>query len=202
MFANENGFRALDVFSPKSQHRRVNHDALTISVSSRIRIDAIRPSDRFRYVELLKDKEISDHTLHIPFPYTEKDADSWIARVTAQTEEKGHPTNWAIRDAEGLLIGGMGLVDFEAGSHRVEFGYWLGKAYWNQGIMTEAVGALSDYLHARFGIVRITAEVFSFNGRSARVLEKAGFTLEGTLKKRYSKDGKIFDGKLYARVWS
>lgn len=192
---------ALDAQDVELQHGRVNSEALTISVSAGIKLDEIRPSDRLRYIELLKDKEISEHTLHIPFPYTEKDADGWIARVEARTKEQGHPTNWAIRDAEGLLIGGMGLVDFEAGSHRVEFGYWLGKEYWNRGIMTEAVCAFSDFLHERFGFIRITAEVFSFNGRSARVLEKAGFMLEGTLKKRHSKDGKIFDGKLYARVW-
>jgi RimJ/RimL family protein N-acetyltransferase len=49
-------------------------------------------------------------------------------------------------------------------------------------------------------LIRITANVFAFNLGSARVLEKSGFQLEGFLRKHYKKDGKIFDGKLYAKI--
>jgi RimJ/RimL family protein N-acetyltransferase len=51
-----------------------------------------------------------------------------------------------------------------------------------------------------FAFARITANVFSSNAGSARVLEKAGFAYEGQLRNYYKKDGRIFDGKLYAKT--
>ena len=49
-----------------------------IKVDRQIHLDAIKPTDKHRYVELFKEKEIYDHTLAIPFPYSEADADWWI----------------------------------------------------------------------------------------------------------------------------
>jgi RimJ/RimL family protein N-acetyltransferase len=42
--------------------------------------------------------------------------------------------------------------------------------------------------------------VFANNPASARVLEKAGFTLEGRLKNNVLKDGELLDSLLYART--
>lgn len=107
--------------------------------------------------------------------------------------------NWAIRRTDGFLIGGIGYHDFELGkSHRAEIGYWLAKPYWGQGIMTEAVKKVAALAFEELGLVRITANVFHFNMGSAPVLKKAGFQLEGLLRKHYKKDGKVFDGRLYA----
>ena len=109
--------------------------------------------------------------------------------------------NWAIREPGGVLVGGIGYHNLELGrSHRAELGYWLAKPYWGQGIMTGAVKRVTDLAFSEFDLVRVTAHVFAFNGGSARVLEKAGFQFEGLLRSHYKKDGKIFDGKLYAKV--
>jgi RimJ/RimL family protein N-acetyltransferase len=52
-----------------------------------------------------------------------------------------------------------------------------------------------------FGLSRITADVFEQNIGSARMVEKCGFTLEAAcLKNYYKKDGKLFNGKLYAKT--
>lgn len=68
--------------------------------------------------------------------------------------------------------------------------------------MTEAVKKITEYGFRELGLVRITAKVFYFNKGSARVLEKSGYTCEGILRNHYKKDGKIFDGKLYAIIQS
>lgn len=100
-----------------------------------------------------------------------------------------------------MLIGGIGLHGLDLTQpHRIEIGYWLGKPYWNRGIVTHAVKAITDYAFRELGFVRITAHVFEFNPTSARVLEKAGFVFEGRLPKHYQKDGKIFDGLAYGLV--
>lgn len=44
------------------------------------------------------------------------------------------------------------------------------------------------------------AGVFERNPASARILEKAGYILEGRLRKSVTKDGRMIDQLLYARV--
>jgi ribosomal-protein-alanine N-acetyltransferase len=59
---------------------------------------------------------------------------------------------------------------------------------------------LTEYAFEHFGLVRIYAEPYADNRRSCRVLEKAGFELEGRMKSSVIKDGRILDQLLYARI--
>ena len=82
-----------------------------------------------------------------------------------------------------------------------EIGYWLGRAYWGRGIMTEAVSAVTGWLFdAHPDVVRVWAGVFAWNPASARVLEKAGYTFEARLRKSVFKDGQLGDKLIYARL--
>lgn len=164
-------------------------------------LSEITDADKPAFIEHFKEKEIYNNTLRIPFPYTQEDADSWIEWTTTETKSLGRPINFAIRRRDGYLIGGIGFHGYDLDEpHRAELGYWLAKPYWKNGIMTEAVKSMCHYAFEELGLARLTAHVFHFNFGSARVLEKAGFQLEGYLRNHYSKDGQIFDGKLYAKV--
>jgi RimJ/RimL family protein N-acetyltransferase len=150
-------------------------------------------------VEHLKEKEIYDHTLRIPYPYTEANFQEWLKIVEKATQQQGRPVHWAIRNEEGSMIGGCGLNDFQLGkSHRAEIGYWLAKPYWGCGIMTLVVRRLCDFAFSELGLVKIMAHVFANNPASARVLEKCGFGQEGYLRKHYLKDNRFLDARLYA----
>ena len=174
---------------------------MKLNIDSSFYISDITESDKPAYVHHLQEKQIYDQTLNIPYPYSEKDAEWWINHIQEETSKQGRSVNWAIRSADGHLIGGIGFHDFELGkSHRAELGYWLAKPFWSQGIMTKAVEVVCGFAFKELNIVRITAHVFSFNLGSEKVLEKSGFQLEGILRKHYKKDGKIFDGKLYAKI--
>ena len=107
--------------------------------------------------------------------------------------------NQSIRDENDFLIGLLGFESLRHG-HRAEIGYWLARPYWGQGIMTNVVRAACTYSIEQWNLVRITANVFEFNTASARVLEKNGFHLEGTLRKVHLKDDRFIDAKLYALV--
>ena len=103
--------------------------------------------------------------------------------------------------ADGKVIGSIGA--FRQGNiHRqtAELGYYIGEEYWGKGIMTEAVKQLCAHVFAHTDILRIFAEPFAHNLASCRVLEKAGFQYEGTLRCNAVKNGKILDMKLYARL--
>jgi RimJ/RimL family protein N-acetyltransferase len=66
--------------------------------------------------------------------------------------------------------------------------------------MSEAVRAFTEYAFATFDLCRIFAGVFETNPASARVLEKAGYLLEGRMRRSVLKDGKMLDQLLYACV--
>ncbi len=106
---------------------------MNIIVTNQIHLSEIRPGDKTVYIEHLREKEIYERTLRLPYPYTETDADEWIARVEKETREQGQPASWAIRNEEGYLIGGCGFGDLTLGkSHRAELGYWLAKPFWGR----------------------------------------------------------------------
>jgi len=75
----------------------------------------------------------------------------------------------------------------------VEIGIWLGEAYWGHGLGTEAVRAMTDFAFANFDVCRVYAGVFEWNPASMRMLEKAGYALEGCLRKSVTKDGQTMD---------
>lgn len=172
---------------------------MNLAVRDQIYMTEIRASDKAALIQHLNDREIYDRTLRIPFPYTEDDAEEWLALVAKATKQHGQPVNFAIRNAASELVGGCGF-DRPAKSHRAEIGYWLAKPYWNRGIMTDVVRAACEFAFAEWGLVKISAHVFSFNPASVRVLEKCGFEQEGFLKKHFQKDGQFIDAKLFALV--
>ncbi len=174
---------------------------MKLTIDESFFVSDIKPDDKPAYLEHLREKQIYDQTEKIPFPYTDADADWWINHVAETTKVQGRSVNWAIRRTDGYLIGGIDFHNFQLGkSHKSELGYWLAKPFWGRGIMTEAVKKVTEFGFSEFGLVRITANVFHFNAGSARVLEKAGYRLEGNLRNHYKKDGTIFDGKLYAKL--
>jgi len=172
-----------------------------IRVSQDIRLTAFREEDKPRLVEWLQDEIIHRLTSTMPYPYTEKNADEWI-ELTQQMEER-YPCrpNWAIRNAEGQLIGGIGRVMHKGDTnHWDEIGYWLAAPYRGTGIMTEVVRAFCAHWFEHSPLVRMEANVYDINPASARVLEKAGFQYEGRLRKKYLKGGEFLDGLLYAKL--
>ena len=108
-------------------------------------------------------------------------------------------TIWAI-EVDGAAVGGIGLerlTDVERVS--AEMGYWLGQEYWGRGIVTDAVRAVSEQSFRLFDLTRIFALPFADNPGSIRVLEKAGFVVEGRLRQSAIKDGRLRDQLMFAR---
>jgi RimJ/RimL family protein N-acetyltransferase len=132
----------------------------------------------------------------MPHPYAESDAVAFIELTLAQE----HPTNFLI-DVDGVAVGAIGLK-LKDNIERVgaEVGYWLGELYWGRGILSEAVPAFTQWALKEFGLLRLEAIVFEWNRPSARVLEKAGYVLEGTMRRSAVKDGQVIDRWMYAYV--
>ena len=102
----------------------------------------------------------------------------WIARY-----EDGGFFNWAIEWKEsGHVIGNISVTVLHEKTEAAEIGYCMGRAFWGQGIMPEALRAVMDYLFDTVGLNRIAASHDVRNPKSGRVMEKAGMKLEGVLR--------------------
>ncbi len=148
----------------------------------------IRHANNPRVAENLRDR--------FPHPYTERDGREWLAVAMQQEPE----TNFAIA-VDGELVGTIGLhVGDDVYRQSAEIGYWLGEDYWGRGIATEAVSVLTDWAFANLGLLRIYALVFEANPASVKVLEKAGYSLEGRMRSAVVKRGRVMDQLLLAIV--
>lgn len=147
----------------------------------------------------LNNKNIQDHLRDgIPYPYTLADAQRFISSMLHA--EKDSQYAWAIT-ADDKAIGSIGVFRRDNIHRRTaEMGYYVAEPWWGKGIGTIAVKEACDYILNNTDILRIFAEPFACNTVSCRILEKAGFVLEGILRKNAVKNGQILDMKLYALV--
>jgi [ribosomal protein S5]-alanine N-acetyltransferase len=131
-----------------------------------------------------------------PHPYTLEHAHQFLQRAISEQREMKFCV-----EIEGAAVGGVGVhPGHDVYRYAATMGYWLGEEFWGRGIMTEVVTAVTDSWFDKFSFHRISAEVFSNNPSSARVLEKSGFTFEGRLKNNVVKNGEVLDSLLYART--
>lgn len=131
-----------------------------------------------------------------PNPYTLEDARWYINDSIANAGKR--QLNYAIV-VDGQAVGGIGIfVKEDVYEKSAELGYWLAEEYWRQGIMSEAVKRICGEAFVSFDIVRIFAEPFADNAGSRGVLEKAGFTCEGTMRDGVYKNGEIHSYCMYS----
>lgn len=108
---------------------------------------------------------------------------------------------WAVvtKDTD-KLIGTCGFNNWSRVNARAEISYDISHDYWNQGIATEAVTAISNFALDVMLVNRVQATVVFDNVASMRVLEKSGYVREGKLANYYVLRGKVMDGFMYSKV--
>jgi [ribosomal protein S5]-alanine N-acetyltransferase len=154
-----------------------------------------RPSDLESLVKYANNRNIWINLRdRFPHPYTTRDGSAFLKRMRDQQPE----TMLAIA-VNGEAAGGIGF-QLQGDVERVsaEIGYWLGEPFWGRGIATEALVALTEHAIATYGLTRVYAVPFAWNVSSCRVLEKAGYALEGRLRRSAVKDGSVTDQLQYA----
>jgi [ribosomal protein S5]-alanine N-acetyltransferase len=128
-----------------------------------------------------------------------EDSESFLGFAT-EGYERGDFGGWGVvlKD-DGVFIGTCGIDVGYAPEHaRAELGYVLSREYWGKGLMPEAVRAVIRLSFGRMGLNRVEARCIAENTASARVMEKAGMTYEGTLREREFIKGAYRDMKLYS----
>lgn len=156
-----------------------------------------RMSDAADLAAALSNKNILDNLRDgLPYPYTEQDGEEYISAMLSADENDTFA--FAIT-VDGKAVGSIGVFRQENIHRRTaELGYYIAEEYWGRGIMTEAVRRICRYIFENSDIIRIFAEPFAHNAASCRVLEKAGFQYEGTLRSNAVKNGRVVDMKMYS----
>ena len=113
-----------------------------------------------------------------PHPYSLADARSFIENCLARKPE----TLFCIA-GDGKAIGSIGFsIHTDVERFSAEIGYWLAEPFWGRSIMTNALKAVTEYALSTHDLQRIYALPYQWNPASMRVLEKAGYKLEGRMR--------------------
>jgi ribosomal-protein-alanine N-acetyltransferase len=131
-------------------------------------------------------------------------AGRFVARCR-QLSEDGSGARLAMdRASDGAFIGWCGLTRWNPDHRSASLGYCLDDAAWGHGYATEGARALLRWAFDTLDLNRVQAEADTRNVASARVLEKLGFVLEGTLREDCVVNGDVSDSWVYGllrREW-
>lgn len=159
---------------------------------------ALRPwswSDKEALIRHANNRNVSRALFdRFPFPYTNEAAERWLAIATSE----GRDIHCAITFDDEAIGGISAMRGTENARFCAETGYWIGESHWGRGVMTTTVRAFCEVLFLHTDIERIEAGAFVTNPASHRVLEKAGFSREGVLRRKFCKDGEFIDDAVYA----
>lgn len=147
----------------------------------------------------LNNKNIQDNLRDgLPYPYTKNDAINFIKAMLEA--DKNNTFAFAIT-VENKVVGSIGVFRKDnIHTLTAEMGYYIAESFWGKGLGTSAVRQMSNYIFNNTNIIRIFAEPFAYNIASCRILEKAGFVYEGTLRKNAVKNGVVLDMKMYSII--
>lgn len=149
--------------------------------TERLLLTELSVDDISEIVHQASNKNISDFTQNIPFPYCEKDAIFWI-NAANQGFQNGSQYTFAIRKkGKNRFMGGIG-IKVDKTHNRAEIGYWLGESFWGKGFITEASKSIIKFGFESLHLNKFTSSHLAKNPASGRVLENCGMVKEGELK--------------------
>lgn len=161
---------------------------------------SLRPlteNDAESFARQLNNKRVWDNLRDgLSYPYTIEDAKIFIESL----HNEPSLTCYGIV-VDGKVVGNIGFTrnnDVERFS--AEVGYYIGEAYWGQGIMSAALARAVDDYFSTTDVIRLYATPFGHNKASAKVLEKAGFSFKCTFTKGAYKNGQFVDTLYYERI--
>jgi ribosomal-protein-alanine N-acetyltransferase len=129
---------------------------------------------------------------------TLEEAKAFIDEVREEYQG-GEGIVWAVVPvAEDTVVGLVGFHEWDRYHRRAEAGYGLARAYWGQGIASEALRATLRFGFEDMDLNRVFARTIADNHESVRLLERLGFQHEGTQRAHsWEDDGTFHDSAIY-----
>ena len=169
--------------------------------SERLLVRLVSESDLPALFDVNSNEEV---TALLPYATWKSMADgqAWLERMKGMQATGLALQFVVVLKSTGLAIGTCLLFRFEETSARAELGYVLGRGFWGQGLMREALEALIGCAFGTIGLRRLEAEVDTRNQSSARLLQRLGFTKEGLLRQRWVAKGEAKDVEMFGLLRS
>lgn len=162
--------------------------------TERLLLRPFRAADVEDALAYRNDPEFARFLSHVPQPFTQSDAEAMVALILSEPWDRF--ATFAV-DLDGELIGTVNL-EIDPDTRSAMLGYAIGRAWWGQGIATEAARATIAWGIATYGLTRIWASTDVHNVRSQRVMEKLQMRREGVaLAHHVGRDGEPIDQVAY-----
>jgi RimJ/RimL family protein N-acetyltransferase len=124
----------------------------------------------------------------------------WLGRYERAWDD-GTAAGFAVREAAtGEAVGFAGFVQLDLETQEGEIGYVVAPAARGRGIAGRAVALLTRWGFEALGLLRIELRIDPANASSARIAQRQGYRLEGTLRNLYFKEGLRSDVTVWSRL--
>jgi RimJ/RimL family protein N-acetyltransferase len=169
--------------------------SLPILESEHFHLRPLRIGDETALLRYLSQPAVIEHT-SIPAPTLES-VTAWMHGEIAASANRT-AFSFAVAASDDCLIGICGFNSWSPDHRHAELGYHIAPEYWGRGLMLRAVVAILTWGFSDLGLNRVHAVVMISNHRSIRLLERCGFSREGTLRQYRIARGEPKDFHLYA----
>lgn len=167
--------------------------------TQRLILRRFKPSDaKYMYKNWATDSEVCKFLSwnpHKDLSETDHIIEGWI-----KDYENAHKYNWVIELKDiSEVIGQISIMHINEKYCSCSVGYNISRSFWGNGIMTEALKAVINYLIKEIGMNRIEARHNTLNPASGRVMQKAGMKFEGIMRQvQVNKYGQFYDLAVYS----
>lgn len=166
-------------------------------VDAEIKLCLLHESFAARYVELIEnDVEYIGQWMQWPYICNTEDAFKDFIKSSLHKYVDGKSMNFAI-EYKGEIVGNCGFNSINQTIKSAEIGYWLGKDYQGNGIMTRACQFLINYAFTELGMTKVQISAAKENSASRAVCERLGLTLEGIITQKEKIQERILDHAVY-----
>ena len=168
--------------------------------TERLILRPIEETDVPALFPLINNADVAASMLSTSYPYPKDEFAAFVMRCCEEIERRERYEMAIVLKETGLPIGAVRFFHIAWEHLRTELGYWLGKAYWGRGYMTEAVRQMTRFGFEDLDLEKICAYCFTDNAASVRVLEKVGFKQEGHIRHAVRKNGEFSDVLLFGII--
>lgn len=175
----------------------------TVFETERLRVRQLNNADAPALYAIFSHPEVMRYWSSLPWTSIGQAEELVAAAQEGYADESWFQWGIERKDADGV-IGTCTLFHWHRGSRRAEMGYALGRPFWGQGYMHEALSGLVSHAFSTLNLNRLEADIDSRNRASARTLERLGFMREGEMRERWIVGEEISDTWFYGllrREW-
>jgi RimJ/RimL family protein N-acetyltransferase len=171
-------------FRLSEQNRPMDPATLT---TERLVLRTVGPHDADAVYEAAQDPDIQRWISQFPSPYLREHAQGFTEQLVPDGWADGSMFTFGVFLPSGELVGMLGLTMRSLGV--AEVGFWATKEHRGNGYITEATAAASRWAFTDLSIDRVEWRAEVGNTGSRAVAERAGFTIEGTLRSAINNKG-------------